>query len=112
MFLQAAHTSAPISSPRLGLTLARLPDTFYLPFAAEIKSIIPEVVAEWDTVHTVQSVVMVTSLFCTVALTQKLCDDNRIGPARFGAHTAVQMVGTVGILYLMMSPELSISAYR
>ena len=105
-------THAIISSHRLGLTLARLPDTFYLPFAAEIKSKIPQFVAEWDTIHTVQSVVMVTGLFCTVALTQKLCDDNRVGPARFGAHTAVQMIGTFGILYLMMSPELSISAYR
>ncbi|KAL9190297.1 hypothetical protein ACHAXT_007508 [Thalassiosira profunda] len=96
----------------LGLSLARLPETFYLPFSEEMKSGLPQFVADWGTIHAVQFVVMVTSFACTISLTQKLCDDNRIGPVRFGAHAAVQTIGTALILYLMLSPELPISAYR
>ena len=73
---------------------------------------IPRAVASQDLIHSIQAVVMLVSFACSVALTQKLCDDNRIGPVRFGSHSAVQFLGTAVTLYLMMSPELAVSSYR
>jgi len=93
----------------LGLTLVRVPSTFYLPISTDW---IPQAVASQDLIHSIQVVVMLASFACSVALTQKLCDDNRIGPVRFGSHAAVQFIGTVLTLYLMLSPELAISSYR
>jgi spore cortex formation protein SpoVR/YcgB (stage V sporulation) len=97
---------------RLGLTLVRLPDTFYLPITETMKSRIPQFVASWDAIHSVQCIVMLVSFAGSLALTQKLCDDNRVGTVRFGTHAAVQAIGTAIILYLMLTPELAISSYR
>jgi hypothetical protein len=97
---------------RLGLSLVRLPDTFQLPISTTIKSNIPQFVASSSSVHVVQSVVMMASLIGAVSLTQKLCDDNKVGFVRYLAHATVQSIGAAAILYLMLSPELSISSYR
>ncbi|KAL7542286.1 hypothetical protein ACHAWF_007146 [Thalassiosira exigua] len=96
----------------LGLSLVRLPSTFYLTLPEMIQSKIPQYAAGPAAIHSVQCFVMLVAFACAVSLTQKLCDDNRIGPVRFGTHVAVQAIGTALTLHLMMTPELSISAYR
>jgi hypothetical protein len=101
-----------INKNRLGLSLVRLPDTFHLPISAAMKSKIPQFVADIGTIHSVQCVVMVVSFACAISLTQKLCDDNKIGSVRFSTHATAQFIGTALILYLMLSPELAISSYR
>ena len=77
-----------------------------------MKANIPQFVASSGVVHAVQSVIMIASLAGAVSLTQKLCDDNKVGFVRHLAHATVQAMGTAAILYLMLSPELSISSYR
>lgn len=94
---------------RLGLTLVRLPSTFYMPISTDW---IPRAVASQGMIHGVQAVVMLVSFASSVSLTQKLCDDNHIGPVRFGSHAAVQFLGTALTLYLMLAPELEVSSYR
>ncbi len=93
---------------RLGLSLVRLPDTFRLPITTAMKSSIPQFVASSSAVHAVQSVIIVTSLIGAISLTQKLCDDNKVGIVRYLAHATAQVVGAFVILYLMLSPELPI----
>jgi hypothetical protein len=90
----------------------RLPDTFYLPISTAMKSHIPQIVASSSAIHTVQGVVMVISLALAISLTQKLCDDNKVGIVRFLTHSTVQAIGGAVILYLMLSPELPLSSYR
>jgi len=97
---------------RLGLTLARLPDTFYLQIPTELQSKIPQFVGDIRLVHSLQCGVMLFSYVAALSLTQKLCDDNKIGAVRYGAHALVQTLGTFLTLYLLLSPEASISAYR
>ena len=111
------HTHLILSSTpvynRLGLSLVRLPDTFYLPVSDGMKSKIPQFVASSNVIHSLQTGVMLCSFVAAVSLLQKLCDDNRIGPVRFGTHAALQAIGTALALYLMLSPELqSFSDYR
>ena len=77
-----------------------------------MKANIPQFVASDSSIHGVQSVLMLVSFACSMALTQKLCDDNRIGPVRFGSHALIQGIGAFLTLYLMLSPEVAISAYR
>ena len=96
----------------LGLSLVRLPSTFYVSLPETLSSRIPQFVASTSAIHITQACVMVISLMGALSLTQKLCDDNKIGIARFGAHATVQVIGAALVLYLMLSPELSISAYR
>merc|ERR1712087_756491 len=67
----------------LGLMLYRLPDTFYLPIPTSMKEKIPSFVASSATINTTQCVVMIVSLVGSLALTQKLCDDNKTGAVRF-----------------------------
>lgn len=88
----------------------RLPDTFDLPISTAITAHIPQFVASSGAVHAVQSAVMIASLAGAVSLTQKLCDDNKVGFVRFLTHATVQAVGAATISYLMSSPELSISS--
>ena len=97
---------------RLGLSLARLPDTFYLSIPPAFESKIPQFVANDNIIHSLQLGVILCSYVAAISLTQKLCDDNRIGIVRFGAHAAVQTIGTALVLYLLLSPEASISSYR
>ena len=97
---------------RLGLTLVRLPDTFYLQLPIDLQSKIPQFVGDIRLVHGLQCGVMLFSYVAALSLTQKLCDDNKIGAVRYGAHALVQTIGTVLTLYLLLSPEASISAYR
>lgn len=96
----------------LGLTLVRLPSTFGVHISDRLPSNIPQVVFDTSTIHIVQSVVMTASLWGALSLTQKLCDDNRVGTVRFGTHATVQVLGSILTLYLMLSPELMISSYR
>lgn len=115
MFPSHAHLilfSTPYHN-RLGLSLVRLPDTFYLPVSDGMKSKIPQFVASSNVIHSLQTGVMLCSFVAAVSLLQKLCDDNKIGFVRFGTHAALQAIGTALALYLMLSPELqSFSDYR
>ena len=90
---------------RLGLSLVRLPDTFHLPITTAMKSSIPQFAASSSAVHAAQSLIMMTSLIGAISLTQKLCDDNKVGIVRYLAHATVQVVGAFVILYLMLSPD-------
>ena len=77
-----------------------------------MKSKIPQFAASTSTIHAIQCAVMMVSFVCTIALTQKLWDANIIGIVRYGTHVSVQVIGASIILYLMLSPEVAISAYR
>ena len=87
----------------LGLTLARLPDTFYLDRFFSLQDF--SWVAGDGTVELVQTVLVLGALPVSIGLTQKLCDDNKITGLRFGVHAAVQVVGAWTTLYLMLSPN-------
>lgn len=87
----------------LGLTLARLPDTFYLDRFFSLQDF--SWVAGDGTVELVQTVLVLGALPISIGLTQKLCDDNKITGLRFGVHAAVQVVGAWTTLYLMLSPN-------
>jgi len=110
--LLIASNASNIMSHRLGLTLARLPDTFYLHVPIDLQTKIPQFVGDIRLIHSLQCGVMLFSYVAALSLTQKLCDDNKIGVVRFGAHALVQTIGTFLTLYLLLSPEASISAYR
>eukprot|EP00985_Skeletonema_marinoi_P032572 scaffold39178_cov220-Skeletonema_marinoi.AAC.9 len=96
----------------LGLTLVRVPSTFNVWISQGFRDSIPQYVFDTSTIHAVQVSVMLVSYIASVALTQKLCDDNRIGPVRFGTHAVTQSIGAAITLYLMLSPEAIVSAYR
>ena len=96
----------------LGLTLARVPSTFGVWVLPRLEESIPQFSFDTSTIHAVQSVVIIVSYIASVSLTQKLCDDNRIGPVRFGTHAFTQSIGAAITLYLMLSPEAVVSAYR
>ncbi len=96
----------------LGLTLARVPSTFNVWISQGLRDSIPQYVFDTSTIHVVQASVMLMSYIASVALTQKLCDDNRIGPVRFATHAVTQSIGAAITLYLMLSPEATVSAYR
>lgn len=85
----------------LGLTLARAPATFYLDKFFPVN--LPSFVASDGAVELVQTALVIGSVPFSIGLTQKLCDDNRIGGLRFGLHAAVQVVGAWTTLYLMLS---------
>jgi hypothetical protein len=85
----------------LGLILARAPDTFYLDRVITLD--LPSIVASDGTVKVVQSALLLGTLAVSIGLTQKLCDDNKVGGLRFGLHAAVQVVGAWTTLYLMLS---------
>jgi Ca2+-binding EF-hand superfamily protein len=91
----------------LGLTLMRVPSTFGFWVSSEVQESIPHYVFDLSTIHNVQFCVMLTSCIASVALTQKLCDDNRIGPVRFGTHAITQSIGAAMTLYLMLAPEVA-----
>jgi len=82
-----------------GLTLARLPDTFYLdlPFA------LPQVAASDNAIMAVQTLLILGSLPLSIGLTQKLCNDNKIRGLRFNLHATIQAAGAAVTLYLMLS---------
>lgn len=82
----------------LGLLLERLPDTFFIDTSISL----PHIAASDGAVHDVQTLLMLGSIPFSVALTQKLCDDNKIGGVRFGLHAAIQVAGALLTLYLML----------
>jgi len=83
----------------LGLSLVRLPDTLFM----EHVSTLPHIAASTEVVHTLQAALVVGALPISIGLTQKLCDDNKIGPLRFGLHAVIQMVLAAETLHLMLS---------
>ena len=96
----------------LGLTLVRVPSTFNVWISPGLRDSIPQFVFDTNTIHVVQASVMIASYLASVFLTQKLCDDNRVGPVRFATHAITQSVGAAITLYLMLSPEVIVSAYH
>lgn len=88
-----------IGMKELGLSLARLPDTFYL---AQFPNL-PHIAASNEAVAVVQTALMLASLPVSIGLTQKLCNDNKIGGIRFGLHAAIQTIGVWATLYLLLS---------
>ena len=88
----------------LGLTLARLPDTFYLEsFFPSID--LPSLVASDRTVALAQAFLIIGSVPISIGLTQKLCNDNKVGNVRFSLQAGVQVIGALTTLYLMLSPS-------
>ena len=96
----------------LGLTLQRIPSTLGVWTSSGFQENIPNYVFRLETIHCVQISVMLASYIASVALTQKLCDDNRIGPVRFGTHAFIQTIGAIILVHLILSPEAIVSAYR
>jgi len=87
-----------VGMKELGLLFARLPDTFFIDSSIHL----PAFVASDSAVHVTQMFLMLGSIPFSIALTQKLCDDNRIGSVRFGLHATIQVVGALFTLYLML----------
>lgn len=95
-----------IGMAELGQVLSRLPDTFYLSHdGISAANNLPQIVASPEVVHATQVLIVAGSLPFSIALTQKLCDDNKIGGIRFGLHAAIQVAGAALTLYLMLSPN-------
>jgi hypothetical protein len=93
----------------LGLVLARLPDTLWLnsnDVAVAASGNLPSIVADDSVIHILQAVLIVGAVPISIGLTQKLCNDNRIGPIRLGLHAFVQIALALETLHLML-PSLS-----
>lgn len=86
----------------VGLTLARLPNTFYID---DFFLKLPQVSASDGVVQVLQAVLVLGSLPPSIGLTQKLCNDNKIGGIRFSFHATLQVIGAWTTLYLMLSPN-------
>lgn len=84
----------------LGLSLSRLPDTFFMDHSMMN---LPHIAAGTEVVKAVQAALLLGAIPISVGLTQKLCDDNKIGGVRFGLHAAIQVTGAFATLYLMLS---------
>jgi len=96
----------------LGLLIERIPSTFYLPVSESFRSSLPQITASTSVIHFSQTVVMCVSALASMSLTQKLCDDNRVGTTRYATHAFVQIAGAFITLQLMLSPTGVVSAYR
>lgn len=90
-----------IGLKELGLTLDRLPNTFFMDNFATL----PHIAASDEVVQVLQAVLLIGAIPPSIGLTQKLCDDNKIGGIRFGLHAAIQVAGAWATLYLMLSPS-------
>lgn len=78
-----------VGMKEFGLTIARLPDTFFMDSSIAL----PHLSASTDVIRAVQALLIVGALPLSIGLTQKLCDDNRIGGLRFGLHAMIQVAG-------------------
>jgi len=94
-----------IGMKELGLSLARLPDTFFV----DQSMTLPHISASTDVVLAVQAVLVAGALPISIGLTQKLCNDNKIGGLRFGLHAAIQVALAAGTLHLMLSSSPLVS---
>ena len=88
-----------IGMKEFGLSLTRLPDTFFMDHSLNL----PQIAASTDIVRAVKAILVIGALPFSIGLTQKLCDDNKIGGVRFGLHAAIQIIGAAVTLYLMLS---------
>jgi hypothetical protein len=83
----------------LGLSLARLPDTFFMDQSISL----PSISASPEIVQLVQLALVLGALPISIGLTQKLCNDNKTGNLRFGLHAAIQVALAASTVYLMRS---------
>jgi Ca2+-binding EF-hand superfamily protein len=88
-----------VGMKELGLSLARLPDTFFM----DSSMTLPQIAASTEVVQAVQAILVVGALPISIGLTQKLCNDNKIGGLRFGLHAVIQMALAAETLHLMLS---------
>lgn len=88
-----------IGMSELGLVLDRLPDTFFIEHSIPL----PQLVASPQLIQTIQTTLVVGAIPYSIGLTQKLCNDNKIGGLRFGLHAMIQVIGAYTTLYLMLS---------
>lgn len=88
-----------IGMKELGLSLARLPDTFFM----DNSMTLPHIAASTEVVHAIQAVLVIGALPISIGLTQKLCNDNKIGGLRFGLHALIQLALAAETLHLMLS---------
>jgi Ca2+-binding EF-hand superfamily protein len=88
-----------VGMKEFGLTLARLPDTFFI----DSDFALPQIAASTEAIQATQTLLIVVALPLSIGLTQKLCNDNKIRGLRFSLHAMIQTVGAVVTLYLMLS---------
>lgn len=94
-----------VGMKEFGLTIARLPDTFFMDSSIAL----PHLSASNEVIHAVQALLIVGALPLSIGLTQKLCDDNRIGGLRFGLHAMIQVAGAAVTLYLLLSSSQALA---
>lgn len=87
-----------IGMKEFGLSLARLPDTVFMDHSMAV----PHIAASTEVVQALQAILVVGAFPISIGLTQKLCDDNKIGGIRFGLHAAIQVVIAAATLHLML----------
>jgi hypothetical protein len=91
-----------VGMKEFGLTLARLPDTLYMDPSIVT---LPQISAGTETIQAVQTVLVAGALPLSIGLTQKLCDDNKIGGIRLGLHVIIQVAIAAATLHLMLGPS-------
>ena len=95
-----------IGMKEFGLTLARLPDTFFMDHSTAL----PHIAASNEVVQAMQAVLVIGALPISIGLTQKLCNDNKIGGLRLGLHVVIQLAIAAEILHLMLSSSSPLMA--
>jgi Ca2+-binding EF-hand superfamily protein len=88
-----------VGMKELGLSLARLPDTFFM----DSSMTLPHISASTEVVQATQAILVVGALPISIGLTQKLCDDNKIGGLRFGLHAVIQLALAAETLHLVLA---------
>jgi Ca2+-binding EF-hand superfamily protein len=88
-----------IGMKELGLSLVRLPATFFMDHSMTL----PHISASTEIVQALQALLVIGALPISIGLTQKLCDDNKIGGIRFGLHVVIQLALATETLHLMLS---------
>lgn len=83
----------------LGLSLVRLPDTFYMDLPATTINNLPHIAASPEVVQFVQCALVLGALPISIGLTQKLGNDNRIGGICFGVHSLIQTSIAAALVY-------------
>jgi hypothetical protein len=93
-----------IGMKEIGLSLARLPDTFFM----DSSMTLPHIAASTEVVQAIQPVLAVGALPISIGLTQNLCNDNKIGGVRFGRHAVIQLALAAETLHLMLIKSVDV----
>jgi len=88
-----------IGMSELGLSVARLPDTFFMD---QPSTALPQISAGIEIIEPLQALLVLGAIPISIGLTQKLCADNKIGGIRFGLHAIIQILIAAEMLHLML----------